>query len=324
MTIPMVPGPVIPDFGNGRLVQIRDMSGAGRREFGADGDLALADFQPTDVAYDDNHGSLWVADGNDDEGSYGLLRIDDLSDEPGVEGFLESISLDVLAVDSERRRVYFWGFWDVVGLHYLDMESGETSGPVVDEDGLLTELGFGETEVNITGLDVDDDGYIIAAVNVDELDGFDNDAFWVVRIDPDADEDVVADSLAPSELGWESFVPLSMPEVVRDVLVRGDHVYATMAVDIDVDYNKIVRFDSDFSVDSVEGVTLEGDMFLGPQRFLAQRGDGERIVVTDWDGEAANARLLAFEGTGEVEWTVYADGNDPFGFFELFAEAAVG
>ena len=185
-------------------------------------------------------------------------------------------------------------------------------------------IDFGDTEARITGLDVDDNGYVVATVNVDERVDFDNNAFWIVRIDPEADGDMVVDSLAPADLGWEDFVPDSLTDVVRDVVVQGEFVYATMAVGFDADYDKLVRFNSDFDPDSVEGVSLEGTELGGPQRFVAQRGDGDQVIVTDWDGEAANARLVAFAGTGAIDWIAYADGNDPFEFYELLFEAALG
>ena len=319
VTVPMTPGPVIPDYGNERLVQIRDMSGAGRREFGADADIDLADFSPTDVAYDDN-GNLWVADGGENGGTYGLLRIDDLSAESGVEGFMEGADVDALAVDSERRRVYLWGEWDPgVGLYYLDMEAEEVSEDLVVLHGQLAQqIIEADGESRVFGLDIDNDGTIIAALNIFNLDDFEDfNALWVVRIDPDATEDVVTDSLGPGELGWDTFVPESRLDVVRDVLMLDDYVYATMAVDIDADYDEMVRFVTDFDPDSVEAVTLDNGGFLGPQRFVRQRGDGDRILVTDWDGQAANARVVAFDGHDPDSWHIYVDSGDLFVFFEL-------
>lgn len=223
VTVPMKPGPVIPDPGNERLVQIRDMSGAGRRDLDPDSGVAIEDFQPTDVDYDEE-GYLWVAEGGG-LGTFGLLRIHDLSDEEGAEGFLGGTSVDALAVDSERGRVYFWGDLDgEPGLYYLDMESGDTSGdPVVLDSQLAQQMIHADGESRVFGLDIDVDGTIIAAVNVIDPDDFENfNSLWIVRIDPDATGDVVTDSLDQGELGWDTFVPQSRLDVVRDVLVQGD------------------------------------------------------------------------------------------------------
>ncbi len=316
VTIPMLPGPVIPDPGNERLVQIRDMSGAGRRGLGAD---VLDGFQPRDAAYDDN-GYLWVANGGG--GTYGLLRIDDLSGEPGVEGFLDGIGVEALAVDFERGRVYFWGALDQgVGLYYLDVDSGELSDSIVTALELGIELDLVEdAEAHVSGLDVDDDGYLVAALNVEDFDNW----FWVVRFDPEANGAVVEDSLDSEALSWDNITPESALQVVRDVLIDGEYVFGTLAVDIpDVDYDNMVRFSVDFDPDSVEAVTVEGGDFLGPQRFVAQRGEGELIIVTDWDGNPENARLIAFVGIEAENWDGYADYNSPFEFFELFEEMGV-
>lgn len=97
-----------------------------------------------------------------------------------------------------------------------------------------------------------------------------------------------------------------------------------MAVDIEVNYDKMVRFSTDFDPGSVEAVTLEGGEFRGPQRYVAQRGgEDSRILVSDWDGVAANARLVAFDGDDAKSWSVYLDGGDPFVFFELIGPLIV-
>lgn len=317
VTIPMLPGPVIPDPGNERLVQIRDMSGAGRRELGAD---VLEGFEPRDAAYEDNDGSLWIANGSGEP--FGLLRVNDLSDEQTIEGFEEDIGVDALALDSESDRVYVWASVPQAddGLYYVDLQTAELSDePVIAAWQLAGEIVNGEG-ASAHGLDVDDDGYIVAAVNTNEFENW----FWVVRIDPDSSEDMVVDSLSSEALGWENILPDPNDSlgVIRDVVVRGESVYATMAVDIDVEYDKMVRFESDFDPDSVEPVTLDGEEFLGPQRFVANRDNSDRIIVTDWRGFSSDGRLVELELSAAPEWTVFTPAEDLFAFFDLVTEGS--
>ncbi len=319
ITVPMTPGPIIPDPGNERLVQIRDISGAGRRELGADGIGTLDDFQPSNAAYDDD-GYLWVADYGVFP-TYGLIRTGDFFDDQTVDVYLESTAVDALAVDSDRDRVYFWGFPDPgLGLYVLDTETGNASDePIIGAEDLAEETipdPSDLAESQVFGLDIDENGHIVAAVNTNEFGNW----FWVVRIDPDADEDLVVDSLAPEALGWDVFDEVFDPlDVVRDVNVIGNEVYATLAIEDGFDaleYPQMLRFDADFNPDSIDAVTPQEGEFLGPQRFVAKREESGPIIVTDWDGDPDNARLLAFD-PDEEEWEEYSDAGDPFAFFEL-------
>lgn len=258
VTIPLRAGPVIPDAGNDRLVQIRDLSGEGRRELSGEGG-----FPPTDVAYDAT-GRLWVALEQGDVKVYDNLS--DIIDPANLPGETTAI-----AVDDDRGVIYLWHiddwgqeteqeflyYGDLNDFTFPDDIGAVSESSVIDATNLGIELGLDEgppeETASIIGMDAHDSGDIIAAVNV--VGGLGTTP-WIVRINPTEDpESVVVTSAEPGDLGWGADTTLGAT-LVRDIAVIEDDVFATLAYD---GRAEVIRLRADLDPDSVEVVTPDGD-----------------------------------------------------------------
>ena len=300
VTVPLVAGPVVPDPLNERVVQIRDISGAGWRGFpDPDGDLQLQDVSFVDAQYDDS-GRLWLVDNELENPRF--VAFDDLSTEDAAVAPLEPERAFAVAFDSDASLVYIFTFEDEVKGVLQATLDGEVTGPIID------------VNLDLVGLAVRDDGTLL---------GVGGEAFAysdIVHIDPRADEDPVIETidLVEAVQGWDGIDPWA------DITIRGDHAYVTNAA---APQNHVIRIDTDLDPDSIVPVQPpDGEAFLGPRRFAATRDDMGPIIVTDQDPDDPEApgRLVAFENVDGEGWTTLEhnpdDPDDEFAFFEFGGE----
>ena len=326
-------GIAVPDYGNNRIVVMEDMEGSGRHVVDEDnaGDiLDGSDLAPKDVAYDDG-GRLWVA--NEYDGAFEspvLMALDDTENVSG-EAFpgLGGVGVSAIAVDDERGGLYFWrnddaDDWSLRFVSFEDVENDDIGdAEVILDNGDLLQPEFGEpTEMFVSGLEVDAEGEVVAAVN--GIHGLPELRPHLMVFDPtETGPDAIDEYLGPDDLNLSQRDDLfgDLEDVVRDVTVTADgEIFTTWAVfdGFEVEpIGEVDRVGSDFTAASVEAVQPDSD-FFGPQRFVAKRQRATRAIVTDWDGvDPDSAFLIAFSDADGSDWQMYADLDDPFEFFEL-------
>lgn len=232
------------------------------------------------------------------------------------------MNITALAAHTDGNRVFLWGGHSQgdIGLRRSAASGNAEIEPILSEPELREELedmlDMPElNEVHIAGMALDPNGRIIAAINVE--DGALFTTPWLVRLDPQGDtpDEIVDIAISPEELGWDDVEMNALDNSVRDVKVHDDRVYATNEA---TDGDALIRLDIDLAPASRTAVTLDGDDFLGPQRFAAQRPGAEFIIVSDWDEDPANARIVGFADAGGGEWSEFAADDDPFSFFDFY------
>jgi hypothetical protein len=129
---------VVPDFLNGRIVQMDDMSGGGWKST----DLGLgSEFMPRDVEFD-SLGRIYIAN-RPNAGDAGIIRIDDI-DDATPEVLVHNSGVYTLAIDTERGFLYYID--DSEDLYRTDLDGDSPQlyegfnspfGMDVDEDGIL-------------------------------------------------------------------------------------------------------------------------------------------------------------------------------------------
>ena len=317
VTVPLRPGPVVPDPDSmatdpdGRIVQIRDISGVGWRGFGQEEDIDPiesdeywgTDFEPTDATYD-NNGRLWIAD---DSPGPKFIALNTLSEEdPQIVADVDDQEAagpsEGIAVDSSNERVFYI---DRAYIAETDYDDGE----IIDNQ-LIDLMGVG-----VNGLTVDSEGNVIV-------------------IGPTDGQETLIQSLDPNEPGpppqgfsldwdqvddddWVESWSENNPDQWSDVKYSNGYVYVTNA-NADPG-SRVIRIDPDLDPGSVVPVQEPADdEFLGPRRFAAKHEDSEMIFVTD-EEDWGESRLVGFSDADGSDWTTLEanpdDETDTFDFF---------
>ena len=137
---------VIPDYMNNRVVQIRDISGAGWSELTGADLSSVGTLQPYDVDFD-NQGRIYIANFN--SGEPYIIRIDDITGTNEAIVVSESSRITALAID--RTRDYIYCIVNGSTLRRSDLTGG--SAVTLDTSGLS----------NMRGVAIDEQGWVYVA-----------------------------------------------------------------------------------------------------------------------------------------------------------------
>ncbi len=286
---------VVPDYQNGRVVQVSDVDWSGWTARTAADFGGVGAFSPYDVDFD-NQGRIYIANYTmSTPGPIGaLVRINDINhpgppgSAPGVVNLDTSSSyVNSVAVDRINGYVYYT---NQKTLLRRNVEGYATSLVTFNlNDDVLPAL------APPTGIAVDEQGMLYIAFPSGATSGA------LVKYDPKrtAGSKVIADA--------GTVYTFSGSNSPRDVMVKGEYVYA-----IDKGNDRIVRFNKDLqSPVSFPGPT--GDPFLDPTAFVATLN--RKITVIDDFLANRLASFNDFTGAGWESFGTFGGGSGEFDFY---------
>ncbi len=306
VAIRLYPGPVFPDALANRIVQFRDIGGAGLRTASA----AIAEeFVPVDAAYDPA-GRLWVISSVDGEGAEEIFLATDLAPRSVDLGAVvgeTSLAPSSIAVDPSTGRVFVASSADGAPIFEIVEVRGELT--LSGESIVLGEvLGGDYQNPVVSGMSVDGSGrlYVLFYENTD------GGRVAVTAVNPDRGT-VLA---GPADLPRAS-VPLyaanyhARPPVGDVLALDGELFVITSAV---AEGEPVAfRYDAGLSRRTSWGVlgdSARSGSFLGPRRFVAARTHDRLLVIDQPDGDfgaSEPGRVVAFRFGTTNGWAVYEE-----------------
>lgn len=308
ISMPLRPGPVVPDFGASRIVQFRDETTTGWNDLSPDTD-------PPFIAEYDANGRIWVGGAAFGDTAY-LSRIENLDDAGAIDdGILYPSSTRALAVDEDRELVYA-------------AVQGEDGGELVafDFDGRFEAVLEDFSANNTYGMTVGPNGLLVFLIRqFSDLEGED---LVVVADDPQTLLDGEAGTEPKHEFIVEATVGADLPDFptpAGDVTTHEGRIIVANGIggellELDAELELVQRFGRQ----GVPEATEPGD-FLGPRRFVSSR-TGDRLLLIDQvvDSEMSDpedGRIISLEDLTTDGWIEFGEfstnPSEPgeFGFF---------
>ncbi len=278
---------VLPDFENGRIIQMGDITGTGYAfRYGSDIGLGVTfTFRPYDVDFD-NTGRIYIANYFFGPAEDTVIRLENINDtaplviDSGVNQQVRSLAIDrqnsilYFATDTVLRKSGL----DGTGIQTLDISSGV------------------EPITSITGMDVDADGMLYitgetgAGIPIPRL----------FRYDP-VNEAVVAstgEALPAETEPW-------------DVVVNGGVIYVANFTGNDgeliTSYTRSLAFLAGYGEYAPSTDTNKG-MFYGPRRFAATIN--RKLTIIDDSDTGDYDKLISMDNIAGTGWQTFPEGND--------------
>ena len=286
---------VIPDFQNGRIVQISDMSGTGWTAVAAASLAGISTFSPYAVDFD-NLGRIYVSN-NTVNTSDGLIRIDDINhtsslavvDLPGATG------ISSLAIDRVNNLIYYVSSSPSSGLAILNVKG-------------VNNIAASATQPSLPslpvpkGMAVDDQGMLYMAIP-----GVPGTTFtpgYVVKYNPTA-----AAAVATSTYSFNS---------PWGIMVKGPYVYVSDNTNTGgTGKAQIVRLDTNLNfIDSFPGPST--NPFYGPETFVAVLN--RKFAVIDENYSVLfKDRLASFDDMSGTNWTTFGSSGSGLNQFDFYS-----
>lgn len=289
---------MIPDYyGDSRVVQIDDMSGAGWTEMQA-ADIGWSTdsyMLPYDIDFDGT-GRIYVANFTSSGGRLGIFRINNISGDNPTEITNTVERAKCIAIDRLRNIIYYASAPEGEYLYRCNLDGSEHKQLIASE--IFT----------FNGLAVDEEGMLYIAGDGDFGD-------VLYKYDP-VTETIEEQYGRGNENIGEAW----------DVLVKDELVY--MANYNGFDEYQIMRFDKNLQLLDNFGINaaahdrlaspLEKD-FLGPHRFVAILN--KKITIIDENGGSADTeRLVSFEDMEGTGWDTFEPNGTTQSAFEFFEQ----